>query len=85
MATTRALRLAAFGSRYIAPRPSNLLSIKHGPIASLSWRLGRCSYATETAGQPEPPDYLSESERQIFDKLRDNLSPTKLEVCTRDV
>jgi len=85
MATARALRLAAFRYLYVAPKPTSLYSIRPGPSTLLSCRPGRCFYATETTGQPEPPDYLSESERQIFDKLKDNLSPTKLEVCTPDV
>ncbi|KAF2100477.1 bola-like protein, partial [Rhizodiscina lignyota] len=32
------------------------------------------------ATEPEPPDYLSEGERDIFDKIKAGLSPETLEV-----
>lgn len=29
----------------------------------------------------EPPDYLSEGERKVFDLIKDRLKPEALEVC----
>lgn len=32
------------------------------------------------AAAPEPPDYLSEGELHVFNKIKDNLDPVRLEV-----
>ncbi|EKG10853.1 BolA protein [Macrophomina phaseolina MS6] len=32
------------------------------------------------AAAPEPPDYLSEGELHVFNKIKDNLAPVRLEV-----
>ncbi|KAK4561836.1 hypothetical protein LTR86_004516 [Recurvomyces mirabilis] len=37
-------------------------------------------YATEPASTVEAPDYLDESERKIFQTLKTELQPTRLEV-----
>jgi hypothetical protein len=41
------------------------------------------AYSAQAAGAPEPPDFLNEAELHIFNKIRGELEPTKLEVrCT---
>jgi len=36
---------------------------------------------SETSAEPvEPPEFLSEGERKVFDMIKDGLQPTKLEV-----
>lgn len=37
--------------------------------------------STPQAARPEPPDYLDEKERAIFDRLNEALSPIELQVC----
>lgn len=39
------------------------------------------AYSAEASGAPEPPDFLNEAELHIFNKIRGELEPTKLEVC----
>lgn len=38
------------------------------------------SSSTTQSGRPEPPDYLDEKERAIFDKLNEGLTPKELQV-----
>lgn len=38
------------------------------------------TYSAEASGAPEPPDFLNEAELHIFNKIRGELDPTKLEV-----
>ncbi|TKA61764.1 hypothetical protein B0A55_11461 [Friedmanniomyces simplex] len=38
------------------------------------------TYSTESTSSVEAPDYLDENERRIFDTLKSELQPTKLEV-----
>ena len=38
------------------------------------------SYASEAVSPVEAPDYLDEGERKIFDTIKQELQPTKLEV-----
>ncbi|TKA73342.1 hypothetical protein B0A55_06784 [Friedmanniomyces simplex] len=38
------------------------------------------TYSTESTSSVEAPDYLDENERRIFDTLKSELRPTKLEV-----
>ncbi|KAF3033971.1 hypothetical protein E8E12_003850 [Didymella heteroderae] len=40
----------------------------------------RRAYSAEASGAPEPPDFLNEAELHIFNKIRGELEPTKLEV-----
>lgn len=49
------------------------------PSLTRQWR----TYATENVTAVEPPDYLDESERKIFDILKRELGPEKLEVHQR--
>ena len=37
-------------------------------------------YSAEASGAPEPPDFLNEAELHVFNKIRGELEPTKLEV-----
>jgi hypothetical protein len=41
----------------------------------------RRMYAIGKAKPVEPPEYLDEGERRVFDKIKETLQPTKLEVC----
>ncbi|KAK3071282.1 hypothetical protein LTR53_008905 [Teratosphaeriaceae sp. CCFEE 6253] len=59
-------------SRLVAQRPPGISS-------SRITRAGRC-YSSESTSAVEPPDYLDESERRIFETLKSELQPTKLEV-----
>ncbi|KAK3071765.1 hypothetical protein LTR53_008060 [Teratosphaeriaceae sp. CCFEE 6253] len=59
-------------SRLVAQRP---LGISSSPIT----RAGRY-YSSENSSTVEPPDYLDESERRIFETLKSELQPSKLEV-----
>lgn len=38
------------------------------------------SYSQSTAASPEPPDYLNEAELHVFNKIKAELEPVKLEV-----
>jgi hypothetical protein len=38
------------------------------------------NYATKSTQPVEPPDYLSEAERKLFEKLKESFQPLKLEV-----
>ncbi|KAJ4983565.1 BolA-like protein [Stagonosporopsis vannaccii] len=40
----------------------------------------RRTYSAQAEGAPEPPDFLNEAELHIFNKIRGELEPTKLEV-----
>lgn len=53
------------------------------PTASLTFRATHAparSYSAQASGAPEPPDFLNEAELHIFNKIRGELEPTKLEV-----
>jgi hypothetical protein len=39
------------------------------------------SYSQEAGAAPEPPEFLSEGELHIFNKIKAELEPVKLEVC----
>ena len=47
---------------------------------------GTCSasrlYSATSESSVEPPDYLDERELKIFNMIKDELQPTKLEVCS---
>ncbi|KAJ8108148.1 hypothetical protein OPT61_g8374 [Boeremia exigua] len=38
------------------------------------------AYSAQASGAPEPPDFLNDAELQVFNKIRGELEPTKLEV-----
>ncbi|KAF1354351.1 bola-like protein [Lizonia empirigonia] len=38
------------------------------------------SYSAQADGAPEPPDFLNEAELHVFNKIKGELVPTKLEV-----
>lgn len=40
----------------------------------------RRAYSAAASGAPEPPDFLNEAELHVFNKIRGELEPTKLEV-----
>lgn len=43
------------------------------------------AYSAPADGAPEPPDFLNEAELHIFNKIRGELEPTKLEVRVREI
>lgn len=47
-----------------------------------AWNACRREYSASAAEPVEPPEFLSEGEKKIFDMLKDGLEPTKLEVMT---
>lgn len=51
-----------------------------GPTRAFPALSSRRGYATEA---PEPPDYLNEAELHIFNKIKTELQPVKLEVRSR--
>jgi hypothetical protein len=46
-----------------------------------SWHLRHRLYSDSSVEPVEPPEYLSEGEKKVFDLIKDGLRPTKLEVC----
>lgn len=38
------------------------------------------AYGAEASGAPEAPDFLNEAELHVFNKIKGELEPTKLEV-----
>jgi hypothetical protein len=94
MAPSRALFRLAFATR---TRPSPLLLSASAPKTQLSrtpptLQRGRIhqssssfasarSYSQEAGAAPEPPDYLNDAELHIFNKVKGELDPVKLEVC----
>lgn len=50
------------------------------PFARTSQSSSIRTYAESAQSNVQPPEYLSEGERKVFDIIRDGLQPTKLEV-----
>ena len=81
------LRQAAFAPRTIhyqarlSPRcPQHMLTSAYRRSRQAGSR-----YYSDVAIEPvEPPEYLSQGERKVFDMLKDGLQPTKLEVGSRE-
>jgi hypothetical protein len=40
------------------------------------------SYSQSASSSPEAPDYLNEAELHVFNKIKAELEPVKLEVCS---
>lgn len=40
------------------------------------------AYSQSASTTPQPPDYLNEAELHVFNKIRSELEPMKLEVCS---
>lgn len=40
------------------------------------------AYSQSASTTPQPPDFLNEAELHVFNKIRSELEPVKLEVCT---
>ncbi|KAI9872532.1 MAG: hypothetical protein M1830_001513 [Pleopsidium flavum] len=65
---------------------SSLPRLSQSPLTqpSILYNCSRRLYSAGTAlsgdDGPEPPDYLSDGERLVFDKLKKELGPSKLEV-----
>ncbi|KAF2751454.1 bola-like protein [Sporormia fimetaria CBS 119925] len=54
---------------------------RNSPLsAHLPPPLRTAPFSTAASDRPEPPDYLNDAERHIFDKIRAELDPVKLEV-----
>jgi hypothetical protein len=77
--TTRLLTTSATTLRRIQ-QPS---ALQHG-----LWRRSQFSapcarlYAQSASAAPEAPDYLNEAELHVFNKIKAELEPVKLEVCS---
>ncbi|PSN74816.1 bola-like protein [Corynespora cassiicola Philippines] len=59
-------------------RPETRPALQSGP--SRRFPAFARSYSQETSQPPEPPDYLSEGELHVFNKIKAELEPVKLEV-----
>ena len=84
---TRTPSLYRAASRTSGSCPLSIPSVSHHPSLSGGSTLrprARRLYSTESAGTgangPEPPDYLSDGERLVFEKLMKELGPSRLEV-----
>jgi hypothetical protein len=79
--TNRAPRLHAVAA-YRTPQPSPLLAysslVSAAPVAAPCRRL--YSQDTQASSAPEAPDYLSEGELHVFNKIKAELDPVHLEV-----
>jgi hypothetical protein len=42
-------------------------------------------YSDTSADPVEPPEFLSEGERKVFEMIKDGLQPTKLEVRLQNI
>ncbi|KAF2803663.1 bola-like protein [Mytilinidion resinicola] len=84
--TNRAPRLLA-ACRTRAAQPSQaspLLAVRPPPLASAHSAASRRPYSQEAASSSssavEPPDYLSEGELAVFNKIKAEFDPVNLEV-----
>lgn len=69
-------------ARLAPPRPALPITpalLRHNGRQSV-FRL----YSSEAADPPQPPEYLTEGERRVFDRIMEGLEPTKLEVSGND-
>jgi hypothetical protein len=71
-------RLLATSASAIAVRPQCIRPTAV-PRLQTAYTSSR-AYSAEASGAPEPPDFLNEAELHIFNKIRGELEPTKLEV-----
>lgn len=100
MAPSRAILIRRIASAYVQPQirihaSARLLStsapvvrpqyIRAIPIPRLppTFTTSR-SYSAQADGAPEPPDFLNEAELHIFNKIKGELDPVKLEVRERN-
>lgn len=60
--------------------PSLMSAVTNTPRQKIGTSLRWSS--TESSSLPEPPDYLNEAELKIFNIIKQELQPTKLEVST---
>ncbi|KJX93243.1 bola-like protein [Zymoseptoria brevis] len=72
------MRLARASTKLSSP--STLLPRIAQPSRTPLQRLSVRTYSATPSAEVQAPDYLNESERQIFDKLKTSLQPSKLEV-----
>ena len=67
-------------------RPISVATASH-PLPLLSRSVPRPlpsskrPYSSSSTSSPEPPDYLSEGELHVFNKIKAELHPVRLEVC----
>jgi len=64
-------------SIHVRAHRSALPPLRSQPLYRSPSLLARRLYATST---PEPPDYLDEAELHIFNKIKSELQPARLEV-----
>lgn len=70
-----------------APRIQLATGLRHAPSRltrrpafSLDYMCSRRLYASDGTTAVEPPDFLDQGERKVFEMIKDGLNPTKLEV-----
>ncbi|KAF2187240.1 bola-like protein [Zopfia rhizophila CBS 207.26] len=75
LSTTCRIRIQPTSPLAIRPDPSQetFLSQSHHPSTSRRWY-------SQDSKPPEPPDYLSEGELHVFNKIKAELDPVRLEV-----
>jgi hypothetical protein len=74
-----------FSTSVVRPQRDTQLSTVLQPSPwGHAYRANLCvrSYSQQASAAPEPPDYLNEAELHIFNKIRGELDPVKLEVGT---
>ncbi|OJD36165.1 bola-like protein [Diplodia corticola] len=72
--TRRCYAQLLFSHKTPTPRPARAHA---APFAQCPAAARRCMSSSPA---PEPPDYLSEGELHVFNKIKDNLDPVRLEV-----
>lgn len=65
-------------ARFALPRPA--LPAIHAPLRHNGRQASIRLYSSEAADSPQPPEFLTEGERRVFDRIMEGLAPTKLEV-----
>jgi hypothetical protein len=78
--TSRALSIHTIGAQQ---KHSHRSALRPTSIRHTALRTTQCArtYSSPAAAAPEPPDYLNEAELHIFNKIKGELEPVKLEVC----
>ncbi|KAF2481759.1 bola protein [Neohortaea acidophila] len=64
--------------RFALPRPA--LPAIHAPLRHNGRHASSRLYSSEAEDSPQPPEFLTEGERRVFDRIMEGLAPTKLEV-----
>ncbi|KAL6174262.1 hypothetical protein ACJQWK_00401 [Exserohilum turcicum] len=64
-------------------KPQHIPALRPGPWRQpLSCTPRTQAYSQSASTTPQAPDYLNEAELHVFNKIKSELEPLKLEVCT---